>query len=800
MEQRADVTDLRRWFATRATYGIGLVCGAISGNLEMAELEGRAMTGSHLDKVEAAVGKAGIGWLWYQLTNDGYAESTPSGGMHLLYRIGDHAVPGNTPIARRPATAEELQQNPRSKFKVLAETRGERGYVVVAPSGGAVHETGDAWTVLAGKIGDIPTITWEQRNLLHQALHDALDEMPEEVPYIRAARSVVSAGLKPGEDFCQRTDLVQMMVDYGWSVSHRRGQETFLTRPGKDRRGGHSATVGYAADKQRLYVFSSSTEFPTEQPFDAFAVYAMMEHGGDFRAAARDLRAKGYGETGTPVPETVKAEPAETVPAVGSEPQRPEGWLTEWTEAGAGDYLNSYLHNRFRQVAEEKIWRHYDAGVWRVDKTKELPRAVNDLTAPVYRRAQDALAEAEEAGDKALIGRARKNASFATRCRSHDGTKAITAKFSEKLGVTVGVDAFDSDKNLVCMSNGTLDLGSMVFREHRWQDMLTRKTGVVYDKSATAPLWQKFLETALPDPNVRAYVQRLAGYTLSGDASEDVVVFIQGLSGCGKSTFLGVLAAVFEDFAATAAAATFRAKRGDGDGPTNNLSDLRGKRLVHTSETSQNTVFDEELLKRVAGGDSVRSRALFESNIEWSPEFVAWIATNYAPKLSEDPAIWRRVRMVEFPVQFGVDGGPVADKTIGDRIVGAELSGVFNWIIDGLVAYRRNGLGEPDTVVEAVRQHRASLNPVQQFLVEAEADERIVVEAGAEIRATQLFDIYSQWCVEHSQKRVYINRFGQMLSELGYGDRKSSGGVRIRLGVRAGVRGERGTMSPPPAW
>jgi len=311
--------------------GVGIICGKVSGNLEMLELEGRATTSLALDAIRWEAQARGVIGLLDQLLEDGYAEWTPSGGIHFLYRL-DREPPGNTKIARRPATPEELADNPDAKVKTLAETRGEGGYVIVAPSGGSVHPSGDTWSTFAGKIGKVPTVTWTDRCALHEAIHEALDEMPSEPEFIRPpAPRTPPTGMnltRPGDDFSARTSWEEILEPHGWRVHHRTATETFWTRPGKKRIEGWSASTGFSGTglDDRLYVWSSSTEFDTEKPYNKFGAYTLLEHRGDFAAAARELGARGYGQQRTPM---VAASPVPTasaapIPAVVA--QAPPQW------------------------------------------------------------------------------------------------------------------------------------------------------------------------------------------------------------------------------------------------------------------------------------------------------------------------------------------------------------------------------------------------------------------------------------------------------------------------------------------
>lgn len=315
MTERAPRTVIENFYSGTRYDGVGIICGKISGNLEMLELEGRATGSLALDAIRFEVQARGIEQLWEMLLNDGYAEWTPSGGIHFLYRVPVESfeVPGNTKIARRLATPEELEAKPDDRYKTLAETRGEGGYVIVAPSGGTVHPSGDTWSTFAGTIGTIPVISREQRDLLHQAIHAALDEIPEEPEFTRpvAPRALPLDSAKPGDDFAMRTDWADILEPHGWRVHHTTMSEMFWTRPGKKRSDGWSATTGFAGTglDDRLYVWSSSTVFQQEKPYSKFGAYTLLEHGGDFTAAARELGSRGYG---TQRPAVVAATPVAT--------------------------------------------------------------------------------------------------------------------------------------------------------------------------------------------------------------------------------------------------------------------------------------------------------------------------------------------------------------------------------------------------------------------------------------------------------------------------------------------------------
>lgn len=273
--------ELQTWF--KDAKGVGLITGRISGNLEMMELEGRAVADGMHTQIKEMAHEMGIDALWSRL-NDGYCEMTPSGGLHWLYRL-DGEVPGNTKLARRPGANDGVD--------VLAETRGEGGFVVVAPTGGTCHPSGGVWQLISGSIETIPFLTLDERETIH-SLFKYFDQLPK----ASVVASEVSVGTReenrelPGDDYNAKTSWDEILLPLGWSKVFTNRGTTAWRRPGKSE--GISATTGFDGT-DFFYCFSTSTIFDAERAYSKFAVYTLIEHGGDFSKSAAALKAKGFG-------------------------------------------------------------------------------------------------------------------------------------------------------------------------------------------------------------------------------------------------------------------------------------------------------------------------------------------------------------------------------------------------------------------------------------------------------------------------------------------------------------------------
>jgi hypothetical protein len=282
-EQLPTADELLLWFKHDVD-GIGVITGKVSGNLEMLELEGRAVSQKmHLDIAEIA-NNSGLGELWQRL-NAGYVEITPSGGLHWLYRVIDGEVGGNTKLARKPGE--------NGGVDVFAETRSEGGFTITAPSGGSTHPNGGNWTLIGGSIEAIPKITMHERAALHQ-IFAMFDEMPKAQVIQADVVAKHDGTLSPGDDYNQRTTWDEILLPLGWSKVYQKGEATVWRRPNKNE--GISATTNFNGN-DKLFVFSTSTIFEAESSYSKFAAYAHLNTNGDFKQAALQLRNLGYGAT-----------------------------------------------------------------------------------------------------------------------------------------------------------------------------------------------------------------------------------------------------------------------------------------------------------------------------------------------------------------------------------------------------------------------------------------------------------------------------------------------------------------------
>jgi putative DNA primase/helicase len=277
--QRPTRREIAAWYAAPCT-GVGFLTGAVSGNLELFEFDD---VDAYL-RFKALATAAAHGDLVARI-EAGYCERTPGGGVHWLYRCP--VIAGNTRLAAR--------RRDDGTVKVLIETRGDGGYVVVAHSYGAVHPSGRPYELLQGGVATIVTLMPQERATLW-SLARSLDEVNAADAVRRAQRPGTGgvpsrrrwSGTRPGDAFNRESTWEDLLPAHGWHLVYV-GQDGagnavgYWRRPGKA--AGISATTNFAGSDQ-LYVFSTSTLLPAGQGLSKFAAYAYLSHGGDFVAAA----------------------------------------------------------------------------------------------------------------------------------------------------------------------------------------------------------------------------------------------------------------------------------------------------------------------------------------------------------------------------------------------------------------------------------------------------------------------------------------------------------------------------------
>ena len=278
--------------------------------------------------------------------------------------------------------------------------------------------------------------------------------------------------------------------------------------------------------------------------------------------------------------------------------------------------------------------------------------------------------------------------------------------------VSVTADHWDRDHWLLGTPTGTVDLRSGQLREAFPADFMTKVTAVGPTPTAGCPLFKRFISEACGgNEELVAFIQRVAGYVLTGDTREHALFFIVGDGGNGKSVLLNVLRGVLGDYARAAAMDSFVAAYGDRH-PAD-LAALAGARLVVASETEQGRFWDEVRLKQLTGADPITARFMRRDFFTFSPTFKLLFSGNAKPDLrGVSDAMRRRMNIIEFKHR------PAAPDLQLESKLKAEWPGILRWMIDGALEWQKAGLKRPACVNAATEAYFHEQDVLSRFLEE----------------------------------------------------------------------------------
>lgn len=359
------------------------------------------------------------------------------------------------------------------------------------------------------------------------------------------------------------------------------------------------------------------------------------------------------------------------------------------------------------------------------------------------------------------------------RCESAAGVAGVLDLAAALEPFAATVDDLDADPYLLNAANGTLDLRTGVLRPHSPADRITKVTTAGYDPDAAGTTWAAFLGRVLPDAEVREFLQRVVGVALVGKVLEHVLPIFTGTGANGKGTAYTAINTALGDYASTAEPDLFMHRQGAH--PTGEM-DLLGVRWVVVSESDKGRRLAEATMKRLTGGDTIRARRMRMDFVEFRPSHTAALVTNHLPRVSgDDPAIWRRLRVVPFDV---VIPAGERDPHLDERLE-LDVDAILAWAVAGYADYRRRGgLDEPKSVLDATEEYRKDSDAVARFI----ADECELVPTVA-VTTSTLHARWVDWQRRDGADEMSSRAFGQALDGAGYPAEKGTGGVRLRRGI-----------------
>lgn len=435
----------------------------------------------------------------------------------------------------------------------------------------------------------------------------------------------------------------------------------------------------------------------------------------------------------------------------------------KYSEDQAALKFTARYSDQFRYVAAWGKWLEWDGAKWSADVILK----VFDLVRKVCREMAD------EAGRDQMLTDHQK-----MKIASVYGTSKVVAAV-EKLAKSDPRHAsrpadWDKDLWLVNTPGGVVNLRNGEIRPARQSDHMTKTTSVAPSEEAHCPNWHKFLDSVTGgDHELKHFLQRVAGYSLTGSIKEHALFFLYGTGRNGKGTFIGALQGILADYSVVASMNVFIEQKFAQH--TTDVAALMGARLVTAQETDEGRRWAESRIKEMTGGDLITARYMRQDNFTFKPQFKLIIAGNHKPGLRNvDEAIKARMNLIPFTVTIPPEQ---RDKDLPEKLA-QEAAGIFRWMIDGCLDWQERGLAQPECVLSATDQYLADQDVMLDWI-----DSECEQNPNYREKSTDLYASYKKFTERASDYVLPVRAWKAKLESRNFGSVKSHG-IHMILGVR----------------
>lgn len=345
--------------------------------------------------------------------------------------------------------------------------------------------------------------------------------------------------------------------------------------------------------------------------------------------------------------------------------------------------------------------------------------------------------------------------------------------------IAVLLTDLDRDPGILNTPGLAVDLDSGLSRENLRKDLCSKCTTEAPTPPGTrSELWSRFLDRVTHgDAELVAYLQRVAGYALTGSVKEHAIFFVYGTGQNGKGVFINALSYAMGDYAAVAAMTTFTEQKHEGH-PTD-LAKLVGARLAVAQETEEGRAWAEAKLKQLTGGDRLTARFMCRDFFDFDPTFKVLIAGNHKPVLRNvQKAERRRFQIIPFTATIPDEE---RDPDLLDKLK-AEAGTILRWALDGTAEWRRIGLAPPPRVRDATEAYFNAEDGFGEWLTdnfELRLEDPDAWEKNA--------DVWARWverCKADGEEPGSKKALSKKLEQRGLGVGEKAAGQRVVKGLR----------------
>jgi putative DNA primase/helicase len=391
---------------------------------------------------------------------------------------------------------------------------------------------------------------------------------------------------------------------------------------------------------------------------------------------------------------------------------------------------------KLRYVPSWKKWLAWDGKRWKVDvDTGRTTRLARRLVRNYWDRLQHVQSEKQQ----------KEWADFCRWANRKTTIENVVSLARCDARTTIDHELLNQNTYFLNLQNGTLDLSTWEFRDHRQTDSITQIANVAYDPKAQCPKWRAFIDLIFgSDDEAKRYIQALLGYSCSGDVGEHILPICYGSGANGKSTLWNAIVELLGDYAMLAPSKLLLGTTNEHDTV---IASLYQRRLVAISEPDEGSKLREARVKELTGDEQITARRMREDYWSFRRTHKFWLSTNHLPQINgTDEGIWRRIKLIPFRVDLRKVTEPIPDYH--KSLVREEGPGILNWLLAGFRDWKANGFIEPQSVINETQSYRGSSDELGRFITDCcDVSPELVVAS------SELFDAYRVWGGDMSQVR-----------------------------------------------
>ncbi|MCQ9208301.1 MAG: phage/plasmid primase, P4 family [Omnitrophica bacterium] len=427
----------------------------------------------------------------------------------------------------------------------------------------------------------------------------------------------------------------------------------------------------------------------------------------------------------------------------------------DYSGKGNAERMLKLYREEILYCAKIKEWYVWDKIRWERDDTEKVESFADATIVKIMDREASIKDVVALKAYKAFIKRSRYKSMIAEML------------FFSRLQRQVILEALDTHDRLLICKNGTLDLDTLELRISDPADLMTKCCGTEYDPDAVSPQWEQFIEEITEGDNSLAdYLQRIIGYSLSGDTSEHAFYILYGNGFNGKGTFMNVVKELLKEYAQQGSVETIYMRRNDRP-IRSDIAHMLGARLISFTEGDQGRHLDEGMVKTLTGEDAQNCRELYGKEFDYVPTAKFILQTNHMPEIrGTDEAIWGRIKLIPFKLHIKERD---RNLTLGRKLL-EELPGILNWALKGWEDWKANGMQTPQRIKDETLSYRHESDIFGKFL-----DDKYIKDPNGKVLSSSMKYTYVDWCLEEKEKQMSDRNLWQTLAFRGFTKTKMKG-------------------------